>query len=59
VPKIRAAARDRSRSLNAGINLEQLAGSFLAELIQNRPAPVDLDLQAFDPDRFGGWDHAE
>ena len=42
-----------------GILLGPVTGHIVAELIQNRPVPVDVDLQAFDPDRFGGWDHAE
>lgn len=39
-----------------GILLGPLTGHILAELIQGRPAPFGLDLSAFDPDRFGGWD---
>lgn len=39
-----------------GILLGPLTGYILAELIQGRAAPFDLDLSAFDPDRFGGWD---
>ena len=39
-----------------GILLGPLTGHILAELIQGRPAPFGLDLCAFDPDRFGGWD---
>jgi len=39
-----------------GILLGPLTGQVLAELLQGHPAPYDLDLAAFDPDRFGGWD---
>jgi glycine oxidase len=39
-----------------GILLGPLTGYILAELIQERAAPFDLDLSSFDPDRFGGWD---
>ncbi len=39
-----------------GILLGPLTGHILTELMQGRPAPFDLDLAAFDPDRFGGWD---
>jgi glycine oxidase len=39
-----------------GILLGPLTGYILAELIQGRAAPFDLDLSAYDPDRFGGWD---
>ncbi len=39
-----------------GILLGPLTGYILAELIQGRGAPFGLDLSAFDPDRFGGWD---
>jgi glycine oxidase len=39
-----------------GILLGPLTGHILSELIQGRPAPFGLDLSAFDPDRFGGWD---
>jgi glycine oxidase len=42
-----------------GILLGPVTGHIMSELIQRRPSPVDLDLQAFDPDRFGGWDHVE
>ena len=38
-----------------GILLGPLTGYILAELVQGRAAPFDLDLSAFDPDRFGGW----
>ena len=39
-----------------GILLGPLTGYILAELIQGRAAPFGLDLSAYDPDRFGGWD---
>jgi glycine oxidase len=39
-----------------GILLGPLTGHILAELIQQHPVPFDLELNAFDPDRFGGWD---
>jgi len=39
-----------------GILLGPLTGHILTELMQERPAPFDLDLAAFDPDRFGSWD---
>lgn len=39
-----------------GILLGPLTGHIIAELIEGRGAPFDLDLSAFDPDRFGGWD---
>lgn len=42
-----------------GILLGPLTGYILAELIQGRAAPFDLDLSAFDPDRFGGWDGSD
>ncbi|HET8842345.1 MAG TPA: FAD-dependent oxidoreductase [Ktedonobacteraceae bacterium] len=42
-----------------GILLGPLTGSIMAELIQKRPVPLDLNLQAFDPDRFGGWENGE
>lgn len=38
-----------------GTLLGPLTGHILAELIQGRPVPFDLNLSAFDPDRFGGW----
>jgi glycine oxidase len=41
-----------------GILLGPLTGQILAELMQGRPAPYALDLAAFDPDRFGGWNVA-
>jgi glycine oxidase len=39
-----------------GVLLGPLTGHILAELIQGQPAPFGLDLSAFDPDRFGGWE---
>ncbi len=39
-----------------GILLGPLTGQVLAELLQGHPAPYDLDLALFNPDRFGGWD---
>jgi glycine oxidase len=42
-----------------GILLGPVTGHIVAELIQKRSLPVDLDLQAFDPDRFGGWERAD
>src|SRR2546421_159715 len=41
-----------------GILLGPLTGHILAELIQKHSTPFGLDLQAFNPDRFGGWDSA-
>ncbi len=41
-----------------GILLGPLTGHIVAELIQEHPTPFDLNLRAFDPDRFGGWDSA-
>ncbi|HEY7415472.1 MAG TPA: FAD-dependent oxidoreductase, partial [Ktedonobacteraceae bacterium] len=41
-----------------GILLGPLTGQVLAELLQGRSAPYDLDLAPFNPDRFGGWDRA-
>lgn len=38
-----------------GILLGPLTGHIIAELIQDHPTPFDLNLQAFDPDRFGTW----
>ena len=38
-----------------GILLGPLTGHIVAELIQKHPMPFDLNLRAFDPDRFGGW----
>jgi glycine oxidase len=38
-----------------GILLGPLTGHIIAELVQDHPTPFDLNLQAFDPDRFGGW----
>lgn len=38
-----------------GILLGPLTGHILAELMQGRSTPLDLDMAAFDPDRFGGW----
>lgn len=39
-----------------GILLGPLTGHIVAELIQEHPTPFDLNLRAFDPDRFGGWE---
>ncbi len=39
-----------------GTLLGPLTGYILTELIQRRPTPFGLDLSAFNPDRFGGWD---
>ncbi len=39
-----------------GILLGPLTGQILAELLQGHATPSGLDLTAFDPDRFGGWD---
>ncbi len=39
-----------------GILLGPLTGHILAELMQGHPAPLGLDLNPFDPDRFGGWE---
>jgi len=39
-----------------GILLGPLTGHILAELIQQHSIPFDLDLTAFHPDRFGGWE---
>jgi glycine oxidase len=38
-----------------GILLGPLTGHIVAELIQKRSTPFDLNVHAFDPDRFGGW----
>ncbi len=38
-----------------GILLGPLTGHIVAELMQSRATPFGLDLNAFDPDRFGGW----
>jgi glycine oxidase len=38
-----------------GILLGPLTGHIVAELIQSHTTPFDLDVDAFDPDRFGGW----
>ena len=38
-----------------GILLGPLTGHIVAELIQKQATPFDLNVQAFDPDRFGGW----
>ena len=38
-----------------GILLGPLTGHIVAELIQKHSTPFDLNLHAFDPDRFGGW----
>jgi glycine oxidase len=39
-----------------GVLLGPLTGSILAELLQGHSTPFSLDLTAFNPDRFGGWD---
>src|ERR1700730_10915132 len=41
-----------------GILLGPLTGYIVAELIQQHPIPFGLTLNAFDPDRFGGWNDA-
>ncbi len=38
-----------------GILLGPLTGQLVADLMQQRPPSWDVDLKAFDPDRFGGW----
>jgi glycine oxidase len=38
-----------------GILLGPLTGHLVAELIQKHSTPFDLNLNAFNPDRFGGW----
>jgi glycine oxidase len=38
-----------------GILLGPLTGQLVADLIQQRPLHSEVDLTAFDPDRFGGW----
>jgi glycine oxidase len=38
-----------------GILLGPLTGHIVAELIQCYATPFDLNVRAFDPDRFGGW----
>jgi len=37
------------------ILLGPLTGHIIAELIQKHSTPFDLNVHAFDPDRFGGW----
>jgi glycine oxidase len=39
-----------------GILLGPLTGHIVAELIQKHTTPFGLDIKAFDPDRFGGWE---
>jgi glycine oxidase len=39
-----------------GILLGPLTGHLIAELMQRHATPFGLDLKAFDPDRFGGWE---
>jgi glycine oxidase len=39
-----------------GILLGPLTGYTIAELMQGHATPFGLDLKAFDPDRFGGWE---
>jgi glycine oxidase len=41
-----------------GILLGPLTGQIVADLMQQRPPSCDVDLKAFDPDRFGGWSSA-
>lgn len=41
-----------------GILLGPLTGKIVADLIQSCPPSIDVNLAAFDPDRFGGWDPA-
>jgi glycine oxidase len=38
-----------------GILLGPLTGQIVADLLQQRPLHSEVDLTAFDPDRFGGW----
>ena len=38
-----------------GILLGPLTGHIIAELMQKHATPFDLNVHAFDPDRFGGW----
>jgi glycine oxidase len=38
-----------------GILLGPITGHILAELMMNHPAPHNLSLDIFDPDRFGEW----
>jgi glycine oxidase len=38
-----------------GILLGPLTGHIVAELIQHHSTPFDLNVDVFDPDRFGGW----
>src|SRR5260370_12123219 len=38
-----------------GILLGPLTGAITAELIDMHSTPFDLNVHAFDPDRFGGW----
>jgi glycine oxidase len=38
-----------------GLLLGPLTGSIIAELLQGHACSFDLDLAAFDPDRFGDW----
>jgi glycine/D-amino acid oxidase-like deaminating enzyme len=38
-----------------GILLGPLTGHLVAELMQGHATPFGLDLNAFNPDRFGGW----
>jgi glycine oxidase len=42
-----------------GILLGPLTGYIVAELIQGHATPFGLDLKAFNPDRFGGWEPTE
>jgi glycine oxidase len=39
-----------------GILWGPLTGHVVAELMQRHATPFGLDLKAFDPDRFGGWE---
>jgi glycine oxidase len=39
-----------------GILLGPLTGHIISELIQQHETPFDLNVHAFDPDRFGGWE---
>jgi glycine oxidase len=39
-----------------GILWGPLTGQIIADLLLERPLAYDIDLQAFDPDRFGGWE---
>jgi glycine oxidase len=42
-----------------GILLGPLTGHIVAELIHKHTTPFGLDIKAFDPDRFGGWETSQ